>query len=71
MKKLNKIRCRKGFTLVEMMLVVAIIVILAAVAVFGIGSALANSKSKNDRLANDYQPKIESQAEAVRTVLKK
>ena len=38
MKKLFK--TRKGFTLVEMVLVIAIIVILAAVMVLGIGSYL-------------------------------
>ena len=43
MKKLNK--SRKGFTLVEMVLVIAIIVILAAVLVMGIGSYLARAQA--------------------------
>ena len=38
MRKLNK--SRKGFTLVEMVLVIAIIVILAAVLLLGIGTYL-------------------------------
>ena len=38
MKKVNK--SRKGFTLIEMVLVIAIIVILAAVLVFGVGGYL-------------------------------
>ena len=43
MKKLNK--SRKGFTLVEMVLVIAIIVILAAVLVLGIGQYLNKAKA--------------------------
>ncbi|MCR4688670.1 MAG: type II secretion system GspH family protein [Saccharofermentans sp.] len=43
MKKLNK--TRKGFTLVEMVLVIAIIVILAAVLVLGIGTYLEKTKA--------------------------
>ena len=43
MKKLLK--TRKGFTLVEMVLVIAIIVILAAVMVLGIGSYLNKAKA--------------------------
>lgn len=43
MKKL--IKTRKGFTLVEMVLVIAIIVILAAVLVLGIGSYLNKAKA--------------------------
>ncbi len=43
MKKLFK--TRKGFTLVEMVLVIAIIVILAAVMVLGIGSYLNKAKA--------------------------
>jgi type IV pilus assembly protein PilA len=38
MKKVNK--SRKGFTLIEMVLVIAIIVILAAVLMFGVGGYL-------------------------------
>ena len=43
MKKV--IKSRKGFTLVEMVLVIAIIVILAAVMVLGIGSYLNKAKA--------------------------
>ena len=38
MKRVHK--SRKGFTLIEMVLVIAIIVILAAVLIFGIGGYL-------------------------------
>ena len=43
MKKIQK--SKKGFTLVEMVLVIAIIVILAAVLVLGIGTYLNKAKS--------------------------
>ena len=43
MKKI--VKSRKGFTLVEMVLVIAIIVILAAVLVLGIGSYLDKAKA--------------------------
>jgi type IV pilus assembly protein PilA len=43
MKKVSK--SRKGFTLVEMVLVIAIIVILAAVLVMGIGTYLQKARS--------------------------
>ena len=43
MKKVSK--SRKGFTLVEMILVIAIIVILAGVLVLGIGDYLNKAKA--------------------------
>jgi type IV pilus assembly protein PilA len=43
MKKIQK--SKKGFTLVEMVLVIAIIVILAAVLVLGIGAYLNKAKA--------------------------
>ena len=48
MKKVHK--SRKGFTLIEMVLVIAIIVILAAVLIFGIGGYLqkAHNASVNE-----------------------
>ncbi|MBO4635902.1 MAG: type II secretion system protein [Clostridiales bacterium] len=36
---------RKGFTLIEMVLVIAIIVILAAVLVFGLGTYIARARN--------------------------
>lgn len=50
MKKL--IKTRKGFTLVEMVLVIAIIVILAAVLVLGIGSYLNKAKAAASSVIN-------------------
>ena len=43
MRKVSK--SRKGFTLVEMVLVIAIIVILAAVLVLGIGTYLEKARA--------------------------
>jgi type IV pilus assembly protein PilA len=43
MKKIQK--SKKGFTLVEMVLVIAIIVILAAVLVLGIGAYLKKARA--------------------------
>lgn len=43
MKKIGK--SRKGFTLVEMVLVIAIIVILASVLILGIGQYLNKAKA--------------------------
>ena len=43
MKKIQK--SKKGFTLVEMVLVIAIIVILAAVLILGVGAYLNKAKA--------------------------
>ncbi len=53
MRRLNK--SRKGFTLVEMVLVIAIIVILAAVLLLGIGTYLnaANAAASSVTSHND------------------
>ena len=53
MRRLNK--TRKGFTLVEMVLVIAIIVILAAVLLLGIGTYLnaANAAASSVTSHND------------------
>ena len=50
MKKLGK--SRKGFTLVEMVLVIAIIVILAAVLVLGIGTYLNKARAASSSVAS-------------------
>ena len=43
MKKIQK--TKKGFTLIEMVLVIAIIVILAAVLIMGVGGYLAKARN--------------------------
>ena len=50
MKKLNK--SRKGFTLLEMVLVIAIIVILASVLVIGLGTYLDKAKAAASSVTN-------------------
>ena len=68
MKKVTKIVNKKGFTLVEMMLVVAIVVIMAGVAFLSIGSVLSNSKTRQDNYKNSYIPKVDAKADSVRGI---
>ena len=64
MKKIQK--SKKGFTLVEMVLVIAIIVILAAVLIFGVAKYLkaANAASKSISLHNSATGKAETDVNA-------
>jgi type IV pilus assembly protein PilA len=49
--KLTKLRNKRGFTLVELMIVVAIIGVLAALAIYGVRKYMANAKSAEARTA--------------------
>jgi type IV pilus assembly protein PilA len=48
--RLNKLRNKRGFTLVELMIVVAIIGVLAALAIYGVRKYLTNAKTAEARL---------------------
>lgn len=47
--KLSRLRNKRGFTLVELMIVVAIIGVLAALAIYGVRKYLTNAKSAEAR----------------------
>ena len=49
---------KRGFTLVEVIIVVAIIVILASVAAIGIGDALERYRAKQEMYKNEYVPAV-------------
>ena len=65
MKKIQK--NKKGFTLIEMVLVIAIIVILAAVMIIGIGTYINNAKSAALLVSahNDSVKNLSAQIEAL------
>ena len=69
MKKITKITSKKGFTLVEMMLVVAIIVILAAVGFISIGTVLQTTKKKQNDYKSSHIPAVDSKAGSVRAIM--
>lgn len=65
MKRIEK--SKKGFTLVEMLLVIAIIVVLAAATSFGINSYIVKSNEKSDMVNehNDANDRVQSDINAL------
>lgn len=66
MKKIQK--SKKGFTLVEMVLVIAIIVILAAVLVLGVGTYLTKAKAAASSI-KDHNKSVETVNKEISSVL--
>ncbi|MCQ2515342.1 MAG: type II secretion system GspH family protein [Saccharofermentans sp.] len=65
MRRFNKTD-KKGFTLIEIMLVVAIIVILASVGFMSIGDTIANAKRNESLQESKFQVRAQSHNDSVR-----
>ncbi len=65
MKKLKKVQ-KKGFTLIEVMVVVAIIVILAGITIINVSDSIHNAHDRQDREESKFSTQIQAQAEHIR-----
>ena len=65
MEKINK-RDKKGFTLLEMMIVVAILIILVSITVFNVADAVQRSKNKATAEESRFVTQVQSQANYIR-----
>lgn len=65
MKKLSKVE-KKGFTLVEVMLVVAILVILTSLSFINVGDAINRARDRQDRESDKFVTQVQSQADYIR-----
>ena len=65
MERINKID-KKGFTLVEMMIVVAILVILAGITTFSVVNAVKRGKNTQANEESKFVTQIQSQTNYIR-----
>ncbi|MBR4493535.1 MAG: prepilin-type N-terminal cleavage/methylation domain-containing protein [Saccharofermentans sp.] len=65
MEKINK-RDKKGFTLIEMMIVVAILVILASITFLNAADAIQRSKNNATAEESRFVTQVQSQADYIR-----
>ena len=65
MEKINK-RDKKGFTLIEMMIVVAILVILASITFLNAAEAIQRSKNNATAEESRFVTQVQSQADYIR-----
>ena len=65
MEKINK-RDKKGFTLIEMMIVVAILVILASITFINAADAIQRSKNNATAEESRFVTQVQSQADYIR-----
>ena len=65
MEKTNK-RDKKGFTLIEMMIVVAILVILASITFLNAADAIQRSKNNATAEESRFVTQVQSQADYIR-----
>ena len=65
MEKINK-RDKKGFTLIEMMIVVAILVILASITFLNAADAIQRSKNNAQAEESRFVTQVQSQADYIR-----
>lgn len=65
MKKLTKVQ-KRGFTLIEIMVVVAILVILAGISFINVSDAITRSKAGQSTEESRFVTQVESQTEYIR-----
>lgn len=65
MKKIDKMN-RKGFTLLEVMVVVAIIVILAGISFINVSDALTRSNASKSAEESRFVTQVQSQGDYIR-----
>lgn len=65
MKRVNK-TTKKGFTLLEVMLVVAILTILASIAFINVGDSIENARMNQSSQQSKFQTQVEEQNNYVR-----